>query len=270
MIIKINAKYENINIITKGEYSKSKNLQKFIKKILIKKILKHKKENKITQKTENIEKVYNNIEKNNTKKQLIQKKKTYQRRQSLNKKQIIHKNITIGKNSTVQKNQNNRKHQSIQINRTKASKCNNNTNKLNKLMKIKTLSKNIIPKKFSDNNFIKENVKKERLRKTELKNRFNRHMISEIEEKKDKNTFVKKSNNSHIKDVSEVSCHSLPKRRKTKKNEDDFFLDFVNRNIKDDNAVLNNPRQFYNGFFNHIMKRVNEGKIKQKNENNDN
>ena len=89
-------------------------------------------------------------------------------------------------------------------------------------------------------------------------------MISEIEEKKEKNTTIKKKNNSRIKEPSEVvSSHSIPKRRKTKKNEDDFFLDYVNRNIRDDNAVLNNPGQFYNGFFNDIMKRVNEEKMKK-------
>ena len=82
--------------------------------------------------------------------------------------------------------------------------------------------------------------------------------------------MIKKKNNNNLKDASVISSHSLPKRRKTKKNEDDFFLDYVNRNIRDDNAVLNNPRQFYNGFFIDIMKRVNEGKIKKKDEEKEN
>ena len=196
----------------------------------------------------------------------------------MQKKKTIQTNLTIQKKSTVQKKLIDKKYQSIQtINNIQSIKSQKSPNRSKatknpstyKLQKNKTLSKNI-PEKLFSNNLIKDNVKKEKLRKTELKNLFNKHMISEIEEKKDKNTLVKKKNISRIKDASEISCHSLPKRRKTKKNGDDFFLDYVNRNIRDDNAVLNNPGQFYNGFFIDIMKRVNEGKIKQKSEIKDN
>ena len=62
---------------------------------------------------------------------------------------------------------------------------------------------------------------------------------------------------------SNNSSDSSPKRRK---NNDEFLLDYVNRNIKDDNAVLNNPGKFYNGLFGAIMKKVNKGKMKQINE----
>ena len=272
VVFKINAKYENLNTITNGEYSKSKNLQKCIKSILIKKILKHKDDNNFIQKAQPLEKLNNNnIQKN------YQKRKTFQRKsilknQTMQKKKTIQTNLTIQKKSTVQKKLIDKKYQSIQTinniqtikspkspNRSKATK-NPSTYKL---QKNKTLSKNI-PEKLFSNNLIKDNVKKEKLRKTELKSLFNKHLISDIEEKKEKNTTIKKKNNSCIKEPSEiVSSPSIPKRRKTKKNEDDFFLDYVNRNIRDDNAVLNNPGQFYNGFFNDIMKRVNEEKMKK-------
>ena len=278
IIIKINAKYENLNIITKGEYLKSKNLQKCIKKFLIKKILKHKNDNKYTQKTITLQKMCGNFDENAQKKQLIQKKKTYQKRRSIKKqiilkKQTIQNNLAIRKKSTIVKKPISKKYQSIQTNiqtpKSPTRSKNRKFNSTNRLMKNKTLVRNKIPEKYSCN-IIKDTVKREKLRKTELKSLFNKHMISELDDKKEKNTLIKKKNNGSVKDISEISCHSLPKRRKTKKNEDDFFLDYVNRNIRDDNAVLNNPGQFYNGFFIDIMKRVNEGKIKQKDEEKEN
>ena len=190
-IIKINAKYENLNIISKGEYLKSKNLQKYIKKTLIKKILKHKKENKYTQKTITQQKVNNNFEKGSQGEKLIQKKKLYQKRRS-NKKQIFKKNTMIERRSITKK--------SIQ---------NIQSSKSNKAKARKSISYNQIPEKFFINNLMKEeNIKEEKFKKTELKSLFNKNSILELEEKKEKNT---------IKDANEISSHSIPKRKKTKK-----------------------------------------------------
>ena len=69
---------------------------------------------------------------------------------------------------------------------------------------------------------------------------------------------INKSNRN--KETSKHSSNSISKRRKTKKNADEFLLDYVSRNIRDDNAVLNNPGQFYNGFFSTIIKNANLGK----------
>jgi hypothetical protein len=271
VVFKIKAKYENLNSITDGEYSNSKNLQKCVKSILIKKVLKHKDDNNFNLKTETLEKLNYYTPKN------YRRRKTFQRKsiiikQTMQKKKTIQANLTLQKKSTIQKKPITKKCQSIQAisnnptikspkspNRIKATK-NPSTYKL---QKNKTLSKNF-PEKLFSNNLIKDSAKKEKLRKTELKSLFNKHMISEIEEKKEKNTTIKKKNDSRIKGPSDVvSSHSIPKRRKTKKNEDDFFLDYVNRNIRDDNAVLNNPGQFYNGFFHDIIQRVNEEKMKK-------
>ena len=41
------------------------------------------------------------------------------------------------------------------------------------------------------------------------------------------------------------------------------FMNYINRNIRDDSAVLNNPGKFYNGLFNDIMKKYSKINIKQ-------
>ena len=129
------------------------------------------------------------------------------------------------------------------------------------------MAKNI-PAKFSKNNLYKVTVATEKLKKTEVKSLFKKPMISELQ---DKNSIIpgKKNNNinnSRIKESSQFSsycCNSIPKRGKTRKKNDEFLLDYVNKNIRDDNAVLNNPGQFYNGLFNNIMKKVTIKKIKK-------
>ena len=40
-------------------------------------------------------------------------------------------------------------------------------------------------------------------------------------------------------------------------------MNYVNRNIRDDSVVLNNPGKFYNGLFSNIMKNYPKGSIKQ-------
>ena len=82
-------------------------------------------------------------------------------------------------------------------------------------------------------------------------------MMSDIHERSSGINIKKKDN---LNSKSNISSDSTPKRRK---NNDEFLLDYVNRNIKDDNAVLNNPGKFYNGLFGAIMKKVNKGKMKQ-------
>ena len=123
-----------------------------------------------------------------------------------------------------------------------------------KLKKHKTMAKKL-PKRFSNN--IKITLGPDLLKKTEVK-RHKKPMISDI---KISLNPGKKSMNSHLKENSKYSSNSSPKRGKTRKKDDEFLLDYVNRNIRDDNAVLNNPGQFYNGLFNNIMKKVT---IKQK------
>ena len=49
---------------------------------------------------------------------------------------------------------------------------------------------------------------------------------------------------------------------KENNNTNDMLLNYVNRNIRDDSAVLNNPGKFYNGLFSDIMKRYTKANIK--------
>ena len=181
IIFNIYSSYENLNVISKGKYSKSKKLQNCIKNILIKKILKHKKE--------------------------IQSPK---KRISLSTKKLI-----------KQKTSNN--FQNIF------------TNNINKL-----------------------NLNNDKLKKTEVKSLFKKNLIStDILEN---NKVINSNKSNKHKENSRHSSNSILKRRKTKKNNDEFLLDYVSRNIRDDNAVLNNPGQFYNGLFSTIIKNANLSK----------
>ena len=181
IIFNIYSSYENLNVISKGKFSKSKKLQNCIKNILIKKILKHKKET------------------------LSPKKRI-----SLSAKKLI-----------KQKTSNN--FQNIF------------TNNINKL-----------------------NLNNDKLKKTEVKSLFKKNLIStDILEN---NKVINSNKSNKHKENSRHSSNSILKRRKTKKNNDEFLLDYVSRNIRDDNAVLNNPGQFYNGLFSTIIKNANLSK----------
>ena len=181
IIINIYSSYDNLNVISKGKFSKSKKLQKCIKNILIKKLLKHKKGTQSPLK-----------------------------RTSLSSKKLI---------------------------KQKSSKDFQNifTNNLNKL-----------------------NLNNDKLKKTEVKSLFKKNLIST--DILDDNQEININKSNKIKETSKHSSNSVSKRRKTKKNADEFLLDYVSRNIRADNAVLNNPGQFYNGFFSTIIKNANLGK----------
>ena len=56
---------------------------------------------------------------------------------------------------------------------------------------------------------------------------------------------------------------SLKKKIIKKNNNSENLLNYVNRNIRDDSVVLNNPGKFYNGLFSNIMKNYPKGSIKQ-------
>ena len=127
----------------------------------------------------------------------------------------------------------------------------------NRLIKNKTISR--FQKKFSNNYFNKVNLNNDKLKKTELKSLFKNHLASDIHERSSE-INIKKPNN--LKEISKYSSSSLPKRLKTKKNNDELLLSYANRNIRDDNAVLNNPGKFYNRFFSTIMRKVNLEKNK--------
>jgi len=181
IIFNIYSSYENLNVISKGKFSKSKKLQKCIKNILIKKILKHKKETQSPKK-----------------------------RISLSTKKLIKQKST----------------------------------------------KNF--QKIFTNNINKLNLNNDKLKKTEVKSLFKNNLISTDILGNNQEININKSNRN--KETSKHSSNSISKRRKTKKNADEFLLDYVSRNIRDDNAVLNNPGQFYNGFFSTIIKNANLGK----------
>ena len=124
-----------------------------------------------------------------------------------------------------------------------------------KLIKQKS-TKNF--QKIFTNNINKLNLNNDKLKKTEVKSLFKNNLISTDILGNNQEININKSNRN--KETSKHSSNSISKRRKTKKNADEFLLDYVSRNIRDDNAVLNNPGQFYNGFFSTIIKNANLGK----------
>ena len=242
--IKINIKpsYLNLNEITKGKFAKSKGLQNCIKNIIIKKILKHKKESQVPKKRKSLginRKSMNTLKKLQTlnlPKKLIQSPK---RRKSF----CVTKKFSQSPN----------KRRSFSINKKETQSPKKRSSQISsKLLKNKTISKNF-SKRISHN--IKLNINNDKIKKTDVKSKFN--MISDIHEKSSGINPIKKPNQNI---GSYISSDSTPKKRK---NNDEFLLDYVNRNIKDDNAVLNNPGKFYNGLFGAIMKKVNKGKMKQ-------
>ena len=186
LIIKISAKYENLNMITNGKIVKSKKFQEYIKNIITKILLKNKK------------------------------------KEEDSNPQDLENSSTI------------------------------------KYVKPKTMAKKI-PNKLCKSNLDRVSDTGNKLKITEVNNLSPKHR-SKAQERKSL-IQTKKSNNINISDFKDSSqnsshCNSIPKRGKTRRKNNDFLLDYVNRNIKDDNAVLNNPGQFYNGLFNDIMKKV--------------
>ena len=248
--IKINIKrsYLNLNEITKGKFAKSKRLQECIKNIVIKKILKHRKESQVPKKRKSL---------------------GVNRRSMQALKQLqtlgIPKNVIQGpkrrKSFSVTKKfiQSPRKRHSFSINKkisqTPKKRC---TQVSNKLLKNKTLAKNI-PKRYLNN--IKSNVNNDKIKKTDVKSKFKFNIVSDIHERNSAFNIMRKANIMR-KDNIMKSDNSLDSSKR-KKNSDEFLLDYVNKNIKNDNAVLNNPDKFYNGLFGAIMRKVNQTKMIQ-------
>ena len=262
--IKINIKpsYINLNEITEGKFAKSKGLQDCIKNIIIKKILKHKKESQVPKKRKSLgvnRKSMHTLKKlqtlNVSKKQIQspKRRKSFCVTKRITQNPKKRRSFSINKRET----QSPKKRRSFSINKREIQSPKKRSNQISsKLLKNKTLAKNY-PKKIYSN--IKININNDKIKKTEVKSKFN--MISDIHDRSSGINMVKKVDQIT---QSNNSSDSTPKRRK---DNDEFLLDYVNRNIKDDNAVLNNPGEFYNGLFGAIMKKVNKGKMKQIEEN---
>ena len=245
--IKINIKpsYLNLNEITKGKFAKSKGLQNCIKNIIIKKILKHKKESQVPKKRKS-------LGVNRKSLQTLRKLQTL----AMPKKQIQSPKRRKSFSVTKRLIQSPQKRRSFSINKKETqSPKKRNTQVSNKLLKNKTIAKNMT-KRYSNN--LKININNDKIKKTDVKSKFN--LMSDIHERSSGINAIKKDNQIF---GSNISSDSTPKKRK---NNDEFLLDYVNRNIKDDKAVLNNPDKFYNGLFGAIMKKVNQGKMMQSDE----
>ena len=230
IVIKIKGEYENINMITNGQI-KSKKLQSYLKEVLIKKL------RVLSKKTEKSEKIIEKIEKIE-KNEKIEKTERTEKIEKIEKTDKIEEPLSPkkGKKTTI------------------------------KLKKHKTMAKKL-PKKFS-NNLYKVTLAPDNMKKTEVKSLFKKPMISDIKNslapvKKSINPAKRSMNNSPLKETNKDSSCCSPKRGKTRKYNDEKILHYVNRNIRDDNAVLNNPGLFYNGLFNNIMKSYTIRKRKQ-------
>jgi hypothetical protein len=251
--VKINLKpsYLNLNEITEGKFAKSKKLQDCIKNIVIKKILKHKKESQSP-------KPRKTMAANGKSFQALRKMQTL----SMSKKLIQSPKRRQSLCVTKKLNHNYQKHKSYNVfkKEIQSPKKYNNSQNSNKYVKHKTSAVKNMAKR--DSNFFKintnSNTNNDKSKKVEVKSKFNMMQDShersqEINKKQEDNQIIESNNSSNL----------TPKKKKTN---DDFLLDYVNRNIKDDNIVLNNPDKFYNGLFGAIMKKVNQSKMKKSGE----
>ena len=258
--IKINIKpsYINLNEITEGKFAKSKGLQNCIKKIVIKKILKHKKESQVPKKRKSLgvnRKSMHTLKKLQTLNVFKKQVQSPKRRKSFCATKKASQNLRKRRSFSINKRetQSPKKRRSFSINKRETQSPKKRSTQISsKLLKNKILAKNS-PKRFLNN--IKPNINNDKIKKTEVKSKFN--MISDIHDRSSGINIMKKV------DQITQSNNSSDSSQKRRKNNDEFLLDYVNRNIKDDNAVLNNPGKFYNGLFGAIMKKVNKGKMKQ-------
>ncbi len=150
-----------------------------------------------------------------------------------------------------------------------------------KIKKLQNYIKNILLKKISRLEYskielpkIKNIINSEKTNKikplniTTISKNFSRHIPY------DNNTRIEKFKSSLVKNQksnlfsSELNVKTkksgiFKKKIIKKNNNNENLLNYVNRNIRDDSVVLNNPGKFYNGLFSNIMKNYPKGSIKQ-------
>ena len=247
-IIKINIKpsYLNLNEITEGKFAKSKGLQDCIKKIVIKKILKHKNVSQSPKKRKTLGGNKKNLQTLRKVPSLI-----------MSKKQILSPNRRKSVCVTKQLNQNLQNHRFVTYKKEAQTPKIGSIQSSNKFIKDGIITRNMTKR---DSNYFKinTNTNNDKSKKLEVKSKFNmmadiQENSLEINENQENNQIIESNNSSDL----------TPKKRK---NNDEFLLDYVNRNIKDDKDVLNNPDKFYNGLFGAIMKKVNQNKMKKSDE----
>ena len=79
-----------------------------------------------------------------------------------------------------------------------------------------------------------------------------------INNKNQKGTLISSEINEKKKESN------IGKKKMNKKSHNNgMLLNYINRNIRDDSAVLNNPGKFYNGLFNDIMRQYTKVNNKQ-------
>ena len=89
---------------------------------------------------------------------------------------------------------------------------------------------------------------------------------NKLRNSKIKNSIAKnqRSNFYSSSELNDRGRGSITKKKINRKtnNNDSTLLNYVNRNIRDDSAALNNPGKFYNGLFNDMMKKYSKANIK--------
>ena len=78
-----------------------------------------------------------------------------------------------------------------------------------------------------------------------------------------KNAFPKHQRSTLLKSEVEKGRDTNIGKRKVNKRNNNTILNYINRNIRDDSAVLYNPGKFYNGLFNDMMKKCSKVNPKQ-------
>ena len=150
--------------------------------------------------------------------------------------------------------------------------------KFSKNIKFQNLIKNIILEKLSDINHskvelprIRESLKRKisssalPLNKKKISKKFSAYLpLVHLRDNKLKSVYPK--NQKNILMNSELNDKGTPnnivKKKINRKSANDNFLNHINRNIRDDGEVLNDPGKFYGGLFNGLMKKYTKANFK--------
>ena len=103
------------------------------------------------------------------------------------------------------------------------------------------------------------------LNKKKISKKFSAYLPS-VHSRENKLKSVYPKNQKNILMNSELNDKGTPnnivKKKINGKSADDNFLNHINRNIRDDGEVLNDPGKFYGGLFNGLMKKYTKANFK--------
>ena len=202
-------------------------------------------------------------------------------------KKVKHSSSSSDNSSESEDEENDNKNKKLKIRKNKRFNYNSEYFNLNQLtkgkfsknIKFQIYIKNIILEKLSDINHskvelprVRESLKRKisssalPLNKKKISKKFSAFLpsLNFRNENKLKSVYPKNQKSNLIAfELNDKGNHNnITKKKITRKSANDNFLNHINRNIRDDSAVLNDPGKFYNGLFNGLMKKYTKANFK--------